>query len=209
MAHRVRRSSEHLLEISATDKAEVLLAKIQSLLRYPIHNERLSVFFHVPRYAPRIGYALGFGVEESEQILLDLQILDDGLDDQIRILDGFRARKNPFITSIHGHQQSHKSVMVVKLGLRILRRRDPRQDPLRPLFLAELGFRGHLLGYAGEGFVDDVHPVPIIKIDVGSEHGIGVSGMSSGFRRSKERGSLLERFLYVDQAEISIKFPDI
>lgn len=161
VAHRVRRSSEHLLEISATDKAEVLLAKIQSLLRYPIRKSTLSALLLVLRYVPQIGYALGFGIEESEQILLDLQILDDGLDNQIRILDGFRARTNPFITSMHGHQQSHKSVMVVKPGLRILRRRDPRQDPLRPLFLAELGFRGHLLGYTGEGLVDNVHPVPI------------------------------------------------
>jgi hypothetical protein len=42
---------------------------------------------------------LGFGIEEGEQVLLDLEVLDDSLNDQVGVLYRFR----PAITRDSAH----------------------------------------------------------------------------------------------------------
>jgi hypothetical protein len=82
--YRVLLSSVHLEEISATDNADVLLANIHSLLLFELNGDQIILCLGaVQAISP------GTGVKEREQVLLNLEVFDDGFNNKICFLDSF------------------------------------------------------------------------------------------------------------------------
>lgn len=100
---------------------------------------------------PAIKSSLGNSVEVLEEILLDGQVLDDGLDDEVGVLDGLGA-------GVSSLQEVH-SLTVLKLDSPVSRRLDVLDDTVNDGRRVR-ALRGDVLRDALRGFADDGETLP-------------------------------------------------
>jgi hypothetical protein len=154
-AYLVRRSSEHLDEISATESAEVLLAKMQSLL--PVRRQCYTTISLDPFYAvySNRSWEMAYLALESRKankscLILRFSMIASMTRSAFCTASALRLQamqRRPYDPSTD-HTLSVDGILGVRscFDVRVLTGRDPLQDLLFPVLLALLRFRGHLLG---------------------------------------------------------------